>query len=37
MDLISLVVPVFNEEKTIPIFYKEFNKLKKKMKNVIQD
>ncbi len=34
MDLISLVVPVFNEEKTIPIFYKEFNKLKKKMKNV---
>ena len=27
MDLITLVVPCFNEEETIPLFYKEINKI----------
>ena len=31
MDLISLVVPCFNEESTIPIFYREINKVAEKM------
>ena len=34
MDKISLVVPCYNEEKTIPIFYKEIDKVVKQMKSV---
>lgn len=34
MDKIEIVVPVFNEEETVPIFYKEIDKISKKMDNV---
>ena len=34
MDKISVIVPCFNEEETLPIFYKEINKVIKKMSNV---
>ena len=33
-DLISLIVPSYNEEKTISIFYEATNKITTKMKNV---
>lgn len=32
--MISIIVPCYNEEESIPIFYKEINKIIKKMKNV---
>lgn len=31
MDLISVIVPCFNEEESLPLFYKEINKLMMKM------
>ncbi len=31
---ISIVVPVFNEEESIPLFYPEINKIREEMKNV---
>lgn len=34
MELISIVVPCYNEEKSIPIFYREINKVITKMKKV---
>ena len=34
MEKISVVVPCYNEEKTIPIFYKEMNKVMDKMKKL---
>ncbi len=34
MDKISIIVPCFNEEKVLPLFYKEINKVIKTMKNV---
>lgn len=34
MEKISIVVPCYNEEKTIPIFYKEMNKVIDKMKKL---
>lgn len=34
MKKISIVVPCYNEEKTIPIFYEEVSKLSKKMRQV---
>ena len=33
-ELISLIIPCFNEEEAIPLFYKETDKVSKKMKNV---
>ena len=33
-DLISIIVPCYNEEESLPIFYKEINKISKEMKNV---
>ncbi len=33
MDLISIVVPCFNEQESMPIFYNEINKIEKKMKD----
>lgn len=33
-DLISIIVPCYNEEETIPIFYNEINKISKEMKPV---
>ena len=32
--LISIIVPCFNEEEAIPVFYKEIDKISKKMKEV---
>ena len=34
MDKISIIVPCYNEEEMIPIFYKEFSKTAKKLKKV---
>ena len=34
MDKISVIVPCFNEEEAVPLFYKETNKVIKKMSNV---
>ena len=34
MELITVVIPCYNEEKAIPIFYKEISKVIKKMKEV---
>ena len=34
MDKISIVVPCYNEEESLPIFYKEMNKIKQKMQKV---
>ena len=34
MDKISIIVPCYNEEDSIPIFFKEVNKVMKKMKQV---
>ena len=34
MDKISIIVPCYNEEESIPLFYKEISKVIKKMKNV---
>ena len=34
MDKISVIVPCFNEEEAVPLFYKEINKVIKKMSNV---
>ena len=34
MELISIVVPCYNEEKVIPIFYEEINKVISKIKNM---
>ena len=33
-ELISIVIPCYNEEEAIPLFYIEVNKVSKKMKNV---
>lgn len=33
-EKISIVIPCYNEEETIPIFYKEINKVAKEMKNI---
>ncbi len=33
-DLISIVVPCYNEEESIPLFYEEIDKVSKKMENV---
>lgn len=33
-DLISVVVPCYNEEESLPIFYKEINKIADSMKEV---
>ena len=33
-DLISIIVPCFNEEEALPVFYQEIIKISKKMKNV---
>lgn len=34
MDLISIVVPCFNEAEALPFFIKEYEKLKEQMKHV---
>lgn len=34
MDKISVIVPCYNEEESLPLFYKEINKIVKKMSNV---
>ena len=34
MDKISVIVPCYNEEEALPLFYKEINKVIKKMSNV---
>lgn len=34
-EKISIVVPCYNEEESLPIFYKEINKISKEMKEVI--
>ena len=34
MEKISVVIPCYNEEKAIPIFYKEMNKVMVKMKKL---
>ena len=34
MDLITLIVPCYNEEESLPLFYKEIVKVAKKMKEV---
>ena len=33
-ELISIIVPCYNEEESLPIFYKEINKLSKEMNQV---
>lgn len=33
-EVISIVVPCYNEEESLPIFYKEINKISKEMKSV---
>lgn len=33
-DLISIIVPCYNEEESLPIFYEEITKISKSMKNV---
>ena len=33
-EKISIVVPCYNEEESLPIFYKEINKISKEMKEV---
>ena len=33
-ELISIVVPCYNEEESVPLFYEEIDKISKKMKNV---
>ena len=33
-ELISLIVPCFNEEEAIPVFYTETDKITKKMKDI---
>lgn len=33
-DKISIIVPCYNEEESLPIFYREINEVSKKMKNV---
>ncbi len=33
-EKISLIIPCFNEEESIPLFYEETNKITKKMKNI---
>lgn len=33
MDLISIVVPCFNEQEYMPILYDEINKIEEKMKD----
>ena len=33
-ELISIVVPCYNEEESIPVFYKEIDKVSKKMNEV---
>ena len=33
-DLISIVVPCYNEEESVPLFYEEIDKVSKKMENV---
>lgn len=35
MEKISIVVPCYNEEKSLPLFYKEIDKVSKKMKSVV--
>ena len=34
MDKISIIVPCYNEEESIPLFYTELSKVIKKMKDV---
>lgn len=34
MDLISVVVPCYNEQESLPVFYEEINKVTKEMSNV---
>ena len=34
MDKISVIVPCYNEEESLPLFYKEINKVIDKMSNV---
>lgn len=34
MEKISIVVPCYNEEKALPLFYQEMDKISKKMKNL---
>lgn len=34
MDLISVVVPCYNEQESLPVFYKEIDKITKQMSNV---
>ena len=34
MEKISIIVPCYNEEETIPLFYKEMEKVRKEMKSV---
>ena len=34
MDKISIVVPCYNEEESIPLFYEEIKKQEKKMNSV---
>lgn len=34
MDKISVIIPCYNEEESLPLFYKEINKIVKKMSNV---
>ena len=33
-ELISIIVPCFNEEEAIPLFYKEIDKISNKLKEV---
>ena len=35
MEKISIVVPCYNEEKALPYFYKEIDKVSKKMKSLV--
>ena len=34
-EVISVIIPCYNEEESLPIFYKEINRLSKEMKNFI--
>ena len=34
MKTISIIVPCYNEEESIPLFYKEVNKITEKMKDI---